>query len=118
MAAVEDLMAEGMPASMAKQIGLETPITGLTATGTTQATALALTSTFSIIGTTASSTGVVATNKDSFIQNAGAQTLTVYPPLGWSINGLAANTGIPVPTLKGVWLQTARGLNIAAIVSA
>lgn len=119
MAAVEDLMAEGMAASLAKQIGLEVPVTGLTATGSTLAGALALTSTFSSIGTVAASTGVLALTKNSFIYNAGANTLTVYPPnASWAINGLSAGTGISVPANKGVFLQTARGLNLAAIISA
>jgi hypothetical protein len=119
MAAVEDLMAEGMAASIAKQLGLEVPISGLTATGSTLAGALALTSTFSIIGTVSGSTGVIAVSKDSFIYNAGANTLTVYPPTSaWSINGLSAGTGISVPANKGVILMNARGLNLAAIISA
>lgn len=119
MAAVEDLMAEGMAANIAKQIGLEAPVTGLTATGSTQAGALALTSTFSVFGTVASSTGCLALTKDSFIYNGGSNALTVYPPTSaWSINGMSAGTGISVPANKGVMLKSARGLNLAAIVSA
>jgi hypothetical protein len=119
MAAVEDLMAEGMSANIAKQIGLEAAVTGLTATGSTLAGALSLTSTFSVFGTVASSTGCLAPTKNAFIYNGGASTLTVYPPTsGWSINGLSAGTGISVPANKGVWLMPARGLSMAAIISA
>lgn len=118
MAAVEDLMAEGMAANIAKQLGLEAAITGLTATGSTQAGALALTSTFSIFGTVSSSTGCVAPTKNSFIYNGGASALSVYPPLGWNINGTTVNTAISVPANKGVFIMPARGLTMAALVSA
>lgn len=119
MAAVEDLMAEGFPANIAKLIGLEAPVTGLTATGANQAGALALTSTFSIFGTVAASTGVVCSgNKNSIIVNGGANALSVYPPLGAAINGAAANAALSVPAGKAVLLFPARGLAIGAIVSA
>lgn len=119
MAAVEDLMAEGMASNIAKQLGLEVPATALVATGSNLAGALALTSTFSIFGTVSSSTGCLAPTKNSFIYNGGASALTVYPPTSaWSINGLSAGTGISVPANKGVFLMPARGLNMAAIISA
>lgn len=119
MAAAEDLMSRGLPAGLAKQIGLEIPVTGLTATGSTQGTALALTSNFSIFGTVAASTGcVVSGDKDSFIYNGGAQTLSVYPPVGFSINGTTVNTAFSVPAGKGSYFIPARGSAIAALVSA
>ena len=118
MAAVEDLMAEGMAANIAKQLGLEAAVTGLTATGSTQVDALALTSTFSIFGTVAASTGCVAGTKNSVIVNGGVSALSVYPPLGWAINGGTINAAISVPAGKSIMIIPARGLNMAAIVSA
>ena len=73
--------------------------TGLTATGTTQATAYEVTTAKAAFTTVAAGTGAVlddqATAGDSqLIYNGGANPLTVYPPSGASFNGLAANGGI------------------------
>lgn len=119
MAAAEDLMANGMPASLAKRIGLEIPVTGLIATGANQAGALGLTSSFSIFGTVAANTGCICSgDKDSVIVNGGANALSVYPPSGFAINGAAANAAISVPAGKSILTIPARGSAIAAIVSA
>lgn len=122
MAAAENLMAGGIPASIAKEIGLEIPVTGLTATGTTQAGALALTSNFSVFSTVLASSGCQCSiDKDSYIYNGGANPLTVYPGTaaqGFAFAGLAAGTGISVPANKGILTIPARGGTIAAIVSA
>lgn len=122
MAAVENLMAEGLPASLAKQIGLEAPVTGLTATGTTQGGALALTSTFSVFGTVGASSGCQCSiDKNSFIYNGGVSALTVYPgaaSAGFNFAGLAAGTGISVPANKGAFFMPSRGGAIAALISA
>lgn len=122
MAAAENLMAGGIPASVAKQIGLEIPVTGLTATGTTQAGALALTSNFSVFSTVGASSGcIISTDKDSYVYNGGANSLTVYPGTaaqGFNFAGLSAGTGISVPANKGAYFIPARGSTIAAIVSA
>lgn len=122
MAAVENLMGNGMVSSLAKQIGLEIPVTGLTATGSTQGGALALTSNFSVFSTVSASTGcIVSIDKNSFVYNGGASTLTVYPGTaaqGFAFAGLSAGTGISVPANKGAFFMPARGGTIAAIVSA
>lgn len=122
MAAVENLMAEGMPAPLAKQIGLEAPVGALVATGTTQAGALALTSTFSVFATVAANSGCQCSiDKNSFVYNGGANPLTVYPGAaaqGFNFAGLAAGTGISVPANKGAFFMPARGSGIAAIISA
>ena len=105
MALATELMAQGLPAGPAGAIGQDTPATGLTATGTTQGTALALTSSFSIFSTVASSSGAIlplAGNQNDFVvYNGGSNTLTVYPAVGQQINGLTANTGVSVPANKG-----------------
>lgn len=105
MASVAELMATGMPAGQANCIGQDPTSAGLTATGNSQATALALPSSFSVFSTTAASTGAVLPpaggQGEYFVYNGGSSTLTVYPSLGQSINGLAANTGVSIPAGKG-----------------
>lgn len=122
MAAVENLMGNGMPASLAKQIGLEVPVTGLTATGTTQGGALALTSNFSVFSTVGANSGcLISTDKNSFVYNGGVSALTVYPgsaAQGFNFAGLSAGTGISVPANKGAFFMPARGSTIAAVISA
>lgn len=70
--------------------------TGLTAAGTTQATALALSAEWNEITTVAASTGVklfgFGEGLESTVWNAGANSLNVYPPIGMSIDGAAANS--------------------------
>jgi hypothetical protein len=122
MAAAENLMAGGIPPSVAKQIGLETPQTGLTATGTTQGTALTLNSNYATFTTVAANSGcIISTDKDSYVYNGGLNALTVYPGTaaqGFNFAGLAAGTGISVPANKGAYFVPARSGSIATIISA
>lgn len=96
---------------------------GITATGTTQATATALTSVLNQVDTTAASTGVnlplttgarTVSFQFCYIINNGANALTVYGAVGGSdtINGTAGSTGISqaagantiyVSAKPGVW---------------
>ena len=116
MAAAENLMAGGIPATLAKQIGLEIAVTGLVATGSTQAGALALTSNFSVFATVAANTGcIVSGDKDSVISNGGVNPLTVYPPVGMNFNGGTANAGFTVTNGKTGLFLPARGGTIAAL---
>ena len=97
------LMGSGLSASAARHI-VGTTQSGLTATGTTQADALALTD-VNEFTTVASGTGgliPLGCNRgdDIFVYNIGANTLTVYPPVGESINALSANAGFSVATAK------------------
>ena len=66
-----------------------------TATGTNQATALQTNSATVRFTTVASGTGCILANQSSgdsqIIINDGANTLSIYPPLGHTINGMAAN---------------------------
>ena len=99
------------PAGAGYMVGDVAP--GLTATGSTQATALALSANFNQFTVVAASTGAVlpavaaapmlgVSNGDSIeVFNQGANALSVYPPAGSSINGLTVNTAISVPINKG-----------------
>jgi hypothetical protein len=67
----------------------------LTATGTTQGTALALTAMVNIVTTAAASSGVILPAISNctaiFVANEAANPFFVYPPSGSQINGLGAN---------------------------
>jgi len=70
--------------------------TALTATGTTATDALQLTTSYNVVATTASGTGVklLATENGAtmVVANDGASTLTVYPQTGSTIDGAASVT--------------------------
>jgi hypothetical protein len=74
----------------------------LTATGSTQATALSIPADVNRFTTVAASTGAIlpAMNPGDEVQiiNAGANALLVYPPVGGTINALGANAGYSVAT--------------------
>lgn len=79
---------------------LRTVSSGLTATGSDQSGALALTTDLNVCTTVASGTGVkfgtppVSGAKVSYVVNAGANPLKVYPVSGGSINSLSTNAFI------------------------
>lgn len=96
------LMGLGMPAALAGTIVGNVDGGALTATGTSQATALLLSKSFNYIGTTAASTGVQLPACDPgdsvVIANAGASTLSVYGQTGDTIDGGSANAAFSVAT--------------------
>ena len=79
---------------------LRTVSTSLTATGSDQSGALALTTDDNVVTTVAASTGVKLMSKPATgakiinVMNWGANPLKVYPASGESFNGLAANAPI------------------------
>ncbi|WP_428331965.1 hypothetical protein [Novosphingobium sp.] len=103
---------------------------GLTATGTTQGTALALSANFNQVTTVAASAGVVlpaisaapslgVSNGDSIeVFNQGANALAVYPPVGSTINSLAANTALSVAAAKSARFIQLSPTNWGAVLSA
>ena len=97
MALARNMMSGGLSGGQCTAINGRVA-TGLTAAGTTQATALAITADHNIFGTVASSSGarlVAANIADSqSVYNGGANALTVYPPTGAQINGVAVNGGV------------------------
>ena len=77
--------------------------TGISAAGTTQATATELINGINYVSTVASGSGVTLSPNATpggfqLIYNAGANALTVYPPSGAKINSLATNGGHVLPT--------------------
>lgn len=101
-----------------------------TATGTTQATALPVTTDYFELGTVASGSGVVLptsaqvgalTPGDRFtVVNHGANAVLVYPPLGGKVANGAVNAALSLAAGKvGVYFVTSAALNqFAAQVSA
>lgn len=77
---------------------------GVTATGSTQGTAYPLTADNTAFSTVAASTGAIlilgSPGDETFVYNGGANTLTVYPSVGGTINNLSANTGFSIATTK------------------
>lgn len=87
--------------------------TGLTAVGSSQATAFALTNnTLHEFTTVASSTGAIlpvgVTPSEVTIYNSGANALTLYPPLGGSIDVGSANASVSLAAGSGAtfWAST------------
>jgi hypothetical protein len=87
--------------------------TGLTATGSSQATAFPLTNnTLHEFTTVAASTGAIlpvgVTPSEVTIYNSGASTLTLYPPMGGSIDAGSANASVSLAAGSGVtlWAST------------
>lgn len=112
-----ELMSAGMPAAQANRLGQDPASVPLTATGSTQGTALALVSDFSIFGTVAASTGAILGSRGTtIVVNNGANTLTLYPPVGGNINGGTLNAGISVPAGKSA-IAVSNGLTQGVVVS-
>jgi hypothetical protein len=102
--------------------------TGLTAAGTNQATALALTKVINVVTTAAASTGVALPSAATvgiggyvIIFNAGANAIKVYGAVGSSdtIDGTAGATGVTLTnalrceyyvTAAGVWRSAQLGV--------
>lgn len=97
------LMARGLPAGVADKIG-STLSTGLTAAGSTKATALVLSATNNVFSTTASLTGALLPfaqmSPDVAIYNGGAQPLLVYAQAGDTINALSTGATFSVTNGK------------------
>lgn len=119
MASKAVLMASGMPAMQASKLGYDAASSALTATGSTQVTALVLTGNYAVFGTVASSTGAIlpAGNEPFIVINGGVNALSMYPPVGGAINGGTANAAFSVTAGKTA-LFINSGTAIAAILSA
>jgi hypothetical protein len=96
-----ELIGSGFAPLQANLIGQDPASAALTATGTTQATALALTSNFSVFGTVGSNTGAILGPTGIYlIINNGSNALLLYPPIGGNINGGTVNASFSVTNGK------------------
>ena len=95
----------------------------LTATGTTQGTALELINGIAFVGTVPSGTGV-ALNPNAtpgtpqIAYNGGANGLNVYPPSGYKINNLAVNSSHVLATNTACQYWFVSSTQIIGILSA
>ena len=95
------------------RVALKANASGLTAAGTTQGTALAITNQTNEFTTVAASSGGILPSPEQgefiFVANAGANALNVYPATGHSINALSANTAFSLAAGKNAlfWAATA-----------
>lgn len=104
------LVAGGIWTDVATGI-VGTVATGLTAAGSTQTGALGLSNSVNVVSTVAASTGVrlptvagdvhvVQSGDVVTVFNRGANALSVYPPVGGTIDSLATNAAFSVAAGK------------------
>lgn len=78
-------------------------VTGLTAQGASQITALPLTGVYNVFSTVAASTGAIlpfaptgGEETEVMVRNAGANALSVYPPVNYKINNGTVNASVSI----------------------
>lgn len=95
-------------------------LSSLVATGSVQADAIALAADIHYFATVAASTGAILplgeTSQGIEVYNGGANTLTVYPPVGGTINGGSANTGVSLASGAGAAFRYADSLTIWSVL--
>jgi hypothetical protein len=98
-----ELMALGLPHSLAERIGADI-VTGVVAAGTSQTTAATVAGAFIEVATAAASSGIILMGgPDNFtIFNGGASPLSVYPPVGGYMNG-TQNAAFSVTNAKSAF---------------
>lgn len=122
-----NLLGSGCP-SLQCQASLGIPSVNLTATGSTQGTALVLPTDFNVITTAAASTGVILpicgttglqiqVPDTIIVVNHGASTVTVYPPVGGKVANGATNAGLALPATKTGTYTCVGALQYSAVVS-
>lgn len=129
MARQQNIAALGIPPATAQAI-VGRVADDLTATGSTQGTALPLPADINRVTTAAASTGVIlpplATGgtlgirpgDEIIVINSGANAVLVYPPVGGTVNALSANAGFSVAAGGRAQFTTTNGLAYFAILSA
>lgn len=115
------LVQGGIWTDVAKQATIGDLTGSLTATGSTQATALAITSDISVFTTVAASTGAILPGTlgagDLVVYNGGASSLAVYCPVGGTMNG-TSNGSFTVGTTKAARFISADGIAWYGMLSA
>lgn len=101
MALSKEIMGGGFSAGAADAIQGQAALT-LSAAGTTQGTATAVTTSNNLVTTVAASSGVILPSSQQgdwlIIYNGGANPLSVYPPVGAKINQIATNGAMTLGT--------------------
>lgn len=97
--------------------------TGISAAGTTQATATELKAEDSEVTTVASGAGVslnklLSPGEIQTVFNVGANALKVYPPTGMGINALTVNAAMILPTNTGCFFKCVSTTRVFGVLSA
>ena len=116
MSLSNELMAEGIAANLALQLGLDTPALTVSAAGTTQATATQLAGDAALVTVVGANSGVIVPNRPGFfcVTNNTSTSLSVYPPVGSTFAGGALNAARAVTQGQTIVGFTA-GLTIFAV---
>lgn len=122
---VKDMMGSGLTGPQAQAINGNAQI-NQTALGSTQGTAFALSASSTEFTTVAASTGAVLPGTTTRISpgdalavfNQGANSLTVYPPVGFKIGLTATNGGVAVASGKSAYFSARGDGNYFAFISA
>ena len=121
MALANRMMGGGISAGMAMAINGDVS-SAISAAGTTQGTATALTAGINVVTTAAASSGVILSDSeigDEYeILNLGANAVTVYPPSGGRVNAIATNGGFTLATNTAVKVRKFTATRWAAFLSA
>lgn len=101
MSLAQRMMSAGLSANQVAAIQ-GTVANALTAAGTTQVTAVALTADQNRFTTVGASSGAILPSMnpgdEMSVINAGANALALYPPVGAVLNALGANTAYSIAT--------------------
>ena len=119
------LLGVGLAPAAALQIVGDTQ-TGVTAAGTTQATAQAVYGDNVVVAVCAAGAGVIPSTNNAgfgpgdeiFISNQGANACLVYPPVGGQINALGTNAGFSLTAAKSMILRSVGNGQMYALMSA
>lgn len=121
MAIQQRLMGSGLAPQAAINIAGDVS-SGLTATGTNQATALTLTSAINEFTTVASSTGALlppmSPGDAVYVYNGGSNTLSVYPQGTNTIANGSASAAFSVGTNKGCYFIQVSSTRAGVLLSA
>jgi hypothetical protein len=100
-----------LPSALTSNSMLVTVTATVSAAGSTQGTATALTTDFNVATTVAASAGVVlpatTVGQNVWVDNKGANALTIYPPSGSAIDNLAVNAGYSLAINAGAEFKAA-----------
>lgn len=117
MASPARLMASGIPAGPALELGQDSATSILTATGTNAATALVLNAALNLFGTVAASTGAILPAAEAqptyAIFNGGANALSVYPQTAEIINGGSAGAAFSVAAGKSALFVPCKNTSVS-----
>lgn len=123
MAFAKNVMGAGIPAAAAASDNIAAVALAMSGAGTTQGTATLITADANFFSTVGSGSGGILYNgmigDNCYVYNdAGANALTVYPPVGGKINGLATNSGFTLAANTAVFLAKVTATRWFALLSA